>query len=139
MPMKIIHHFFFLTFLLSPAISFGGGSVTWNEVKSVLDQRPEIARVVYSTLDCFHSGYTPNRIGGMFPLGGKRLGPYGFRCRVKGNETNYDLVLSVNTSYKLLDAEGKDADISIATRVDEKFRSIELKFDKCLEDWCKAP
>jgi len=58
---------------------------------------------------------------------------------VKGNETNYDLVLSVNTSYKLFDAEGKDADISKATRVDEKFGSIELEFDKCLEDWCKAP
>jgi hypothetical protein len=75
----------------------------------------------------------------MFPLGGKRLGPYGFRCRVLGNETDYDFVLTVNTSYKLFDDQGKEVDISKATRVDEKFESIELKFDKCAEDWCKGP
>jgi hypothetical protein len=123
----IILQITFVLSLLVPSVSNGGGSVSWEEIKEVINQDPEIAKFVYSSLDCKSSGYTDYRIGGMFPLGGRRLGPYEIRCRNKGSKTDYDLLLIVNTKYKMYDNGGNEVDIDKATRIDEKFVSIQLQ------------
>jgi hypothetical protein len=122
--------------LLLPSVGHAGGSVSWDEVKVILDQEPQIAKIVYSGLDCKTSGYTDYRIGGMFPLGGKRLGPYQVQCRLKGTKTDYNLLLIVNTTYKMYDDTGKEADIDKATKVDERFVSIQIGIYK---ENCEKP
>jgi hypothetical protein len=119
----------FLVFLV-PSVAHSGGSVSWDEVKVILDQEPQIAKIVYSSLDFKTSGYTDYRIGGMFPLGGKRLGPYQMPCRLKGATTGYNLLLIVNTEYTMYDDTGKEVDIDKATKVDERFESIQIRIYK---------
>jgi hypothetical protein len=115
----------FLAFLV-PSIAHAGGSVSWGEVMVILDQEPQIANIVYSTLDCASSGWTESRIGGMFPLGGMRLGPYQVPCRLKGSTTDYSLLLIVNTKYTMYDDTGKEVNVDKATKVDERFESIQI-------------
>jgi hypothetical protein len=115
----------FLMFLV-PSIAHAGGSVSWDEVRVILNQEPQIANIVYSTLDCKSSGYTEYRIGGMYPLGGKRLGPYQVPCRLRGTTTDYNLLLIVNTKYTMYDDTGKEVDVDKATKIDERFVSIQI-------------
>ena len=72
----------------------------------------------------------------MFPLGGTRLGPYQIQCRLKGTKTDYDLLLIVNTTYKMYDDTSKEVDIDKATRVNEKFVSIQISIYK---ENCEKP
>lgn len=121
-----------------PVSSFAGGSVSWKEIQPILDQEPAIAAIVSKTLDCHDSGFTGNRIGGQFPLGGKRLGPYGFQCRHRGDKGPLNLLLTINTTWKLLDATGAEVDVSKATATREQFASIQVERKECKEKWCSA-
>ena len=67
------------------------------------------------------------------------MGPYERRCRPKGSKENFDFILTVNTSYKGFNADGKEVDVMQAIKIDEKMISIDLRYDICAEDWCKAP
>ncbi len=51
---------------------------------------------------------------------------------------NFDFILTVNTTYKGYDANGKEVDVIRATKIDQKLTSIELRYDPCKEDWCKS-
>ncbi|MGE5843106.1 MAG: hypothetical protein ACM335_12540 [Deltaproteobacteria bacterium] len=118
---------------------FSGGTVFDEEIDTILDQQPEIARFVRSTLDfCKASWFAEIRLAGNYPLGGMRLGPYTRRCRATGSKGNFDFVLTLNTSYKGFDAHGRQVDVIEAVKIDEELVSIDLRYDACKEDWCKA-
>jgi hypothetical protein len=125
MKMKYRFVLLFLAFLM-PSVAHAGGSISWYEVQVILNQEPQIANIVYSTLDCASQGWTESRIGGMFPLGGMRLGPYQVPCRLKGTTTDYNLLLIVNTKYTMYDDAGKEVDVDKGTKVDERFESIQI-------------
>jgi hypothetical protein len=132
--------FCFLTFFFSSVCAFGGGTVFDAEVESILDQQPHLAGFVRSEMEfCRASWYAEIRLAGNYPPGGKRLGPYERRCRPKGTKSNFDFVLTINTSYKGYNAEGKEVDVIKAIKIDERLTSINLRYDPCKEDWCKAP
>ena len=134
---------FFVVFLVGflPSVyAFGGGTTSDEEVDVILDQQPDIARFVRSQLEfCRASWYAEIRLAWNYPLGGKRLGPYHRRCRPKGSSGNFDFILTVNTAYKGFDASGKETDVIYAIKIDEKLVSIDLRYNACKEDWCKAP
>lgn len=130
--------FWAVVIALLPASSFAGGSVSWEEMKPILDQEPMMAGFVSKTLDCHDSGFTGNRIGGQYPLGGKRLGPYGFQCRLKGEKGPLNLLLTINTTWKLFDGKGTEVDVSKATVTKELFTSIQVERKDCKEKWCSA-
>ncbi len=126
--------------LLFSGYAFGGGTVFDAEVDSILDQQPQLANFVRSELEfCHASWYAVIRLAGNYPLGGKRLGPYERRIRPKGSKGNFDFILTINTSYKGYNDVGKEVDVTEATKIDEKLTSIDLRYDPCKEDWCKAP
>ena len=126
--------------LLFSVYAFGGGTVFDAEVDSVLDQQPQLASFVRSEMEfCGAPWYAEIRLAGSYPLGGKRLGPYERRIRPKGSKSNFDFVLTINTSYRGYNTEGKEVDVTEATKIDEKLTSIDLRYDPCKEDWCKAP
>jgi len=130
----------FLTVLICAASAFGGGTVFDEEVETILNQRPELSNLVHSQFDfCNASWFADLRIGNIYPLGGRRLGPYQRRVRPKGSKGNFDLILTVNTYSKGLDDSGNEVDVTKATKIDEQLISIDLKYDACKEDWCKAP
>lgn len=122
-----------------PTISFAGGSVDRDEVMAVLQSQPELFAFISSTLECYRGGRAEVRVGWMYPLAGKRLGPYVLWCRPKGTKDNYDFEVRVNTFFTFFNDDGKEVDVSQATRVTEKATSIELIYDACKQDWCKAP
>lgn len=138
MKKKIVLGFFMV--LLFSGYAFGGGTAFDAEVDSILDQQPHLASFVRSQLEfCKASWYPGIRHAGNYSLGGKRLGPYERRVRTKGSGGNFDVVLTVNTSYQGYDAKGKAVEVNQATRVDEKLASIDLRYEPCKEEWCKAP
>lgn len=131
--------FWFGLFSCISTCAFGGGTVFDGEVTAILEQQPQLAGFVRTELEfCKASWFAATRLAGNYPLGGKRLGPYERRIRPKGSENNFDFVLTVNTFYTGLNDKGMEVDIIEATRIDEKISSIEIRFDECKEDWCKA-
>jgi len=134
---RLVIFLLILSSLCLPCSSLAAGSVSWAEIRTVLKQDSALLKFVETSLDCYSSG-SGNRVGGMFPLGGKRLGPYYIRCRQKGSKSDYSLALVVNTSAKLLDDSGSEVDITKATRIEETLESIQLKSDPCKEKYCKG-
>ncbi len=137
--MKFKPYIFFVAAFLCAAAAFAGGTAIDSEVDAILDQEPELADFIRSGLEyCQASWYAAVRIAGNYPLGGKRLGPYERRVRPKGSKSNFDFVLTINTSYAGYDSDGKKVDVIKATTVDERMTSINLRYELCVENWCKA-
>lgn len=134
--MRLSTSFIWSLVVFLPTMSFAGGSVASDEVMAVLQSH---FAFISSTLECHPTGFAEVRVGWMYPLGGKRLGPYKLQCRPKGAKDNYDFEVRVNTFVTLFDDDGKEVDISQATRVTEKATSIELIYEACKQDWCKEP
>ena len=112
--------------LLAPATASAGGSVLWGEMTPLLAATPELEKVVQRSLDCDEVGDAELRLAGQYPLGGRRLGPYRFFCRVKGERGAASLTLTIRTSWRGYDKSGRPADVARAVRIDERAEGIEL-------------
>lgn len=132
--------FIFLAIFLYSPLAFAGGTVSDEELDLIIGQQPELAKFIRTTLEfCKASWYAEVRLSGNYPLGGTRLGPFTRRCRPKDWNGNFDFILTVNTTYKGYDANGKEVDVKQAIKIDQKLTSIELRYAACEEDWCKTP
>ena len=111
--------------LVFPVYAFGGGTVIDAEVDSVLDQQPQLAGFVRSEMEfCGAPWYAEIRLAGSYPSGGKRLGPYERRIRPKGSKNNFDFVLTINTSYRGYNAEGKEVDARRGMLIGPEMKSM---------------
>ncbi len=109
---------------------FAGGSVCLEkELKPLLNQKPALREIIINTFDIAESGWAPSRIGSNVnkKYGGKRLGPYFFNAKPKGDKGEYIFVLIFHTERIFLDSEGKSTDITNAYTIKEKLTSIEIK------------
>lgn len=137
--MKRKLHTFLVIAFLSSTTAFGGGSAIESDVDAILDQQPVLAKFIRSEMEfCHASWYAEIRLANNYPLGGMRLGPYERRARRRGSKGNFDLVLTVNTSIEGYDSDGNEADVTQAAKIVERMTSIDIRYDPCIDDWCKA-
>lgn len=98
------------------------------EFEPIRKQIPALWRALADSLELQRSGWA-NRIGnGVNPrLGGTRLGPYCVLGRPKGTAGPYSLKVCFNTEYLWFDAAGKKSTLEEATRVEERFVSVDIE------------
>ena len=112
-----------------PVIALAGGSFSVRvELDPILNQVPEIKQYLYSTLDIKPDGWA-GRIGqSVNPnFGGRRIGPYHVLVKPKGTDGAFTLELIIHTKRILLNHEGEEVGIHLATHISEEFLSAEIK------------
>ena len=116
-----------LTTLLALSANAGGSFDVGIEFEPIRKQIPELWQALSSSLEMQQSGWA-NRIGvNVNPtLGGTRLGPYCLLGKPKGSAGPYTLQVCFNTEYLWLDARGNKSTLAEASRVEEKFVSVEI-------------
>jgi len=115
--------------ILLPIVTHAGGSFSVDtELDPILNQVPEIKRILSESLEIQESGWA-SRIGqAVNPrLGGRRIGPYHVRAKPKGAAGDFTLELIVHTTHVLTDAKGEPSDLPSATLISETFASVEIK------------
>jgi hypothetical protein len=106
-----------VSLLFSPLVAKAAGSVTFEGVKRlVLSQDPGISEVITKALDVEPVG-AAMRIGGRFPHGGCRIGPYTFMAKPKGQGSERPLKLTIFADTKFVDATGNPDGSSKATHM----------------------
>jgi hypothetical protein len=98
------------------------------EFEPIRKQIPELWRALSESLELQQSGWA-NRIGkDVNPrLGGMRLGPYCVLGKPKGASGPYTLKVCFNTEYLWFDAAGNKSTLEEATRVEERFVSVDIE------------
>jgi len=123
---------FILALLLFPPICKAGGTVEFDQIDRLLQQKPEIRAALVGSLVMPNSAYAQVRLGSHFDhLGAYRLGPYEFQAFPKG-QTGVPVLVTLCTSYLFLDRSGKvlpmgsDREFS-ATQVRELLNAVVLR------------
>jgi hypothetical protein len=109
--------------------SYAAGSFLVDvELKPILDQAPAVRSFLLDALEIQSSGWA-NRIGNNVNprLGGTRVGPYCLRAKPRSAPGPYTLEVCVNTEILFFDANGRPTTIEAASRLEEKFLSVEIK------------
>jgi len=116
--------------LYTAAQAFAGGSFQFDtDLEPLLNQKPELKRLILETFDLADSGYTPSRIGRQVnkKFGGKRLGPYHLKAKPKGQKGDYIFELIFHTEHIFLDKNGHATELTDAEVIKEELKSIEIK------------
>lgn len=116
-------------FLSISTPSVAGGSFDVNiELKPITNQIPELWQYLTSTLELQQSGWA-SRIGNEVNprLGGTRIGPYCLLAKPKTANGPYTMEVCFNTEQLWLDSQGKNCALDRASRVEERFVSVEIK------------
>jgi hypothetical protein len=114
--------------LLIPLIAYAGGTVSFEkDVKPILMQRPAFAKVLLDTFE-FRNTVQAETVGREVSpaLALTRMGPYRVFAKKKG-ETEYSMVIQINTTAHFLDSSGKETKVlAKAVSLHEDFDSIEI-------------
>lgn len=120
----------FLLILLSMILSTGnalaGGTVEFEVVENILQQKPNIAKYITSSLEFEGAPLAEVRFGPHFKhLSGGRMGPYTLWAKPKGEPGKSTLEVTICTAPTFLDKKGrKAADEFEAVSVSERFTGI---------------
>ena len=116
----------FLVFAASTALA--SGSLDFKDVQSVLEQQPELARLLRKQFEIAETGMA-SRLGGHFEkLVGRRVGPYRFRAKPAGQPGPYTLEITICTTFRVILAEGKEAEpATSASDVEEKLQYVIIR------------
>lgn len=121
-----------LALVLLPTICKAGGTVEFERVDRLLQQRPEIREVLLQSLLMPGDAFAQVRLGPHFKhLSGYRLGPYTFLASPKG-KTGVSVLVTLCTSAQLLDNSDKvlptgSGQEFAATRVREFLNAVVLR------------
>ncbi|WP_163839528.1 hypothetical protein [Pseudoxanthomonas sacheonensis] len=119
----------FAVFLVVSTPAAAGGSFDAHlELKPITNQIPELWQVLTGSLELQQSGWA-SRIGNEVnpQLGGTRVGPYCLLAKPKSASGPYTLEVCINTEQIWLDSHGKKSTLGQASRVEERFVSVEIK------------
>ena len=98
---------FFLALMLLPAICKAGGTVEFDRVDRLLQQKPEIRSVLLRSLAMPGSAFAQVRLGPHFQsLSAERLGPYTFQASPK-DKVGLPILVTLCTSALFLDSSGR--------------------------------
>lgn len=107
--------------------AYAGGSVELRDIEALLSQQPTIWKFYTDNFDISpHGGGL--RLGSPgIPLRGYRVGPYEFRARIKGSNSDFPFRIIIQTDVYFLDETGNEAnDEKKAIKVEEVITSIGL-------------
>jgi len=109
-------------------LSAGGSFDIDIELKPIRQQIPELWTALNQAFEMQRSGWA-NRIGNPVNprLGGTRVGPYCLAGRPRGVPGPDSLAICIHTEPRWLDAAGREVDLPEAERVEERFRSVEIR------------
>jgi hypothetical protein len=115
-------------FFVLPQIASAQGTFPFEDLKPILNQKPELAKYLLATLEFDEGGIAP-RIGSNVneKLGGQRVGPYMIHAKPKGSTGPKVFEVMVYTEQTFLDAKGKETTLEEASDVTEKFDHVEIK------------
>jgi len=103
-----------------------GGSVAFSDIQDLLDQQPAIKSLLAESLEVAAGGMAV-RIGSHHPaLGGKRMGPFEFDAKPRGEPGPFTLALIVCTVHHFLDAEGNSTTFEDAVDIKEELIFVKL-------------
>ena len=86
--------------------ALAAGTVSFDQVRFVLMQNPDIGGPVVGAYD-FQTTGIATRLGPAYgKLSGARIGPYDFRARPKGSKGDYNVAVRICTTRTFLDAGG---------------------------------
>ena len=86
--------------------AFAAGTVSFDQVRFVLMQNPDIGGPVVNAYD-FQTTGIATRLGAHYgKLAGARVGPYDFRARPKGSKGDYNVAVRICTTLTFLDSGG---------------------------------
>ena len=95
-----------VVFVCSSSSSFAGGSITLDDLQSLLNQQPRLWKFYQDHFDISPHG------GGMRlgkdwgELQGARVAPYEFEAKMKGDPGPYNLKITIETNGWYFDAQG---------------------------------
>jgi hypothetical protein len=114
--------------LLCASLAYAAGSVSFDQVKIVLEQNADVGRTVVNAFEFQNTG-SATRLGRQFKkLGGARVGPYGFLARPRGSKGGYDVEIRVCTTLTFLDAGGNLLkNRNEAAKVRETFKAVVIR------------
>ncbi len=118
---------FILSFASTAALA--GGSIGFDEADTYLKQAPLVRAYLLDTL-CISDSGMATRVGGNYPLGGQRIGPYELRAKPRGIIGPYTMNIIINTQQRFFDHNGKEVQqnaIDTAYRIEESFQSVEIR------------
>lgn len=119
----------FLVAFIIPGMSFAGGTLSTNELDSLMGQMPAVRDLLRSNLRLSESAYAAVRFGPDFiNLSGARMGPYTIDAR--STKDGKPLVVVLCTSARFLDERGRklpDVRITQAASIEEKLTGVILR------------
>lgn len=115
-----------LSMILSTGNALAGGTVEFEEVEKILQQKPDIAKFITSSLEFEGAPLAEVRFGSHYThLSGGRMGPYMLWAKPKGKPGNSTLEITICIAPTFLDKKGKkSADEFEAVSVSEQFTGI---------------
>ena len=115
-------------FFVLPQIASAQGTFPFDDLKPILNQKPELAKYLFSTLE-FDEGGIASRIGSNVneKLGGQRVGPYLIQAKPKGSAGPKVFEVTIYTEQTFLDERGKTTTLEKASSVTEKFEHLEVR------------
>lgn len=119
----------FLVAFIIPGLSFAGGTLSTNELNSLMGQMPAVRDVLRSNLRLSESAYAEVRFGPDFiNLSGARMGPYTIDAR--STKDGKPFVVVFCTRVRFLDEKGQklpDTRITQAASIEEKLTGVMLR------------
>lgn len=107
---------------------FAGGSISFLDLKELLEEQPALAHFISEHLDLAPIG-NATRIGGRVneELSGSRVAPYEFEAKPKGAKGDFNLLLVIEAKTTFLDRNGKETGVAKATQIKERLTGICLR------------
>lgn len=120
-----------LVSLILNVTAFAGGTLSFDEIKPLINQQPEVAKFLFSTLDFDDTAYAEAIVGNEInkKLGGTRIGPYYVNAKPKGSKGPFIFQIVIQTDPVFTDIRGRKLDddhIGQAVKVSETLTHIEI-------------
>ena len=117
-----------MTILLFCGQVLAGGSLSFSDIKELIEQQPALAQFIREHLEVAEIG-TGSRIGGRAneELSGSRVAPYEFTAKPKGATGTDTFMLVIEAETSFLDANGKKVRVEKAMTLKETFTGFRIR------------
>src|SRR5436189_6099816 len=118
--MSLTTRFFIALFIgvMTSGVATAEGSINFDDADVVLKQQPILREYLLNSL-CISNTGIASRLASIYPMGGKRLGPYELVAKPKAQAGEYTLKIIISTEQKFTNNRGKSVGPDKATQVIE--------------------
>lgn len=118
-----------LSLAISASPSLAGGTLDTGELRSLLQQQPEVLEALTSALNLAETAHAEARLGSHYVhLGGTRVGPYTIKATLKQSRKDIEVVLCAQARFFSRDGAELPAPGSAnAVRIEERLIAVLLR------------